>query len=156
MADSSFSPLKLLATDHEDLKVLSAHLQDGLVSLSSMNYDRDNSRLTCLVNRFCWEFLEKGEEEKIYYRVHTGLCIHHVQGVHLRGFTQLSSQRIFNILSLTLNPEGALTLHLLCSGDHEICITVNNLYCQFADLDHPWPTSKKPTHIHEHLQALHI
>ncbi len=152
MIDAGFKPLKLLAIQPLDLEVLSSYLQDGLLSVSSLDYDSKNGRFSCLVNRFCWETIDHKKDQNSYYRVHTGLCFSEVLEVHLRGFHQSSSRRILNILSLTMPSKNHV--HFLFSDDHEIRIKIQDLYCQFADLDHPWPTSKKPTHLHQHLEDL--
>jgi hypothetical protein len=154
MTDLAFSPLKLLATTAEDLSILSAQLQDGLLSLSSLDYDQENKRLTGLVNRFCWEHAHEHGELDSYYRVHSGFCIYHVESMHLQGFHQASPQRLFSLLSLSINQENPLTLTMFCSGDHAIKLSLTALYCQLADLDQPWPTPNKPKHLHEHLEEL--
>lgn len=155
MTDLAFSPLKLLATTREDLSIISAHLQDGLLSLSSLEYDQENKRLTGLINRFCWEHVHQHVSKQghldSYYRVHAGFCIHHVESMHLQGFHQASPQRMFNLLSLSLED---LTLTILCSGDHAIKLNLTSLYYQLADLDQPWPTPNKPKHLHEYMEEL--
>ena len=47
--------LQLRAEDEEDLAVISSCLQDALVPLSDMQYDRAARRFVLAVNRFRWE-----------------------------------------------------------------------------------------------------
>ena len=47
--------LKLRARDPEDLRVLSACLQDALVPLADIAYLKPEQRFVLVVNRFMWE-----------------------------------------------------------------------------------------------------
>jgi len=52
--------LKLIAKTDEDLKVISAHLQDSIVSLDDIANLKKNKIFLMQVNRFMWEDVEKG------------------------------------------------------------------------------------------------
>ena len=52
--------LKLLASSEEDLKVISAHLQDAIVSVSDVANLKKNRIFLMQLNRFMWEDVEKG------------------------------------------------------------------------------------------------
>ena len=52
--------LKLIAKTDEDLKVISAHLQDSIVSLNDIANLKKNKIFLMQVNRFMWEDVEKG------------------------------------------------------------------------------------------------
>ena len=52
--------LKLLATSEEDLKVISAHLQDSIVSNLDIVLLKKNRIFMLQLNRFMWEDVEKG------------------------------------------------------------------------------------------------
>ena len=56
--------LKLIARTEEDLRVLSAHLQDSIVSLSDMANLVKNKIFLIQLSRFMWEDVEKGVLEK--------------------------------------------------------------------------------------------
>src|SRR5258707_12207489 len=47
-------PLKLLALDHDDLKILSAHLQDAVLRVADMVYLPTENRFAAVLNRFDW------------------------------------------------------------------------------------------------------
>ncbi len=156
MSEPSFTPLKLLAQDAEEIHILSVHLQDGLFPLTSMHFEKEDKTFSCLVNRFCWEHVDAHPNENRYYRVHTGLVFSNVFAVHQRNFDQKHEQRILNLLMMTVeeHKNSKKTIHLLFSGDKEIKLEVKSIQCHFGDIDHPWSTSKKPTHLHEHLEEL--
>ncbi len=52
---NEMTDLKLIAFDEEDLKVVSAHLQDAVVRVGDMAYLPKERRFAALLNRFDWE-----------------------------------------------------------------------------------------------------
>ena len=52
--------LKLIAKTVEDLRVVSAHLQDSIASLSDIANLKKNKIFLMQLNRFMWEDVEKG------------------------------------------------------------------------------------------------
>ena len=52
--------LKLIANNLEDLKVISAHLQDAIVSTLDIANLKKNRIFLLQLNRFMWEDVEKG------------------------------------------------------------------------------------------------
>ena len=52
--------LKLIARSSEDLRVISAHLQDSIVNPSDIANLKKNKMLLMQLNRFMWEDVEKG------------------------------------------------------------------------------------------------
>jgi len=156
MTEPNFAPLRLLAKDKEEVDILSAQLQDSLLPLTSVHFDKDAKTFTCLVNRFCWEHLDAHPEEERYYRVHSGFSVSNVLCVHKRNFHQSHPERVLNLLIITVDEpqKGQFNIHLLFSGDKEIRLEVESIHCQLGDVDHPWHTSKRPMHLHEHLEEL--
>ena len=54
MRPATPEPLKLIALDEDDLKVLSAHLQDAVLRLSDMTWIPSERRFAAILNRFDW------------------------------------------------------------------------------------------------------
>ena len=52
--------LKLLCRNQEDLKVISAYLQDSVVTVKDIVFLKRNKAFVMVVNRFMWEDIEKG------------------------------------------------------------------------------------------------
>ena len=55
-----FKYLKLIAKTMDDLKVISAHLQDSIVSTNDIANLKKNRIFLMQLNRFMWEDVEKG------------------------------------------------------------------------------------------------
>ena len=51
--------LKLIARTEDDLRVVSAHLQDSIVNLSNIANLEQNKIFLMQLNRFMWEDVEK-------------------------------------------------------------------------------------------------
>jgi hypothetical protein len=146
-----FVPLRLLAKDLEDLKILAAHLQDALLPLVSIAYEPKSATFSMLAHRFCREHPPLDHEEgPLYHRVHSGLCFHNVDKVHHRGVNRKGDTRFLNFLSFQQPTPN--TIHLICSGDNEIRIETKDLHCRLGDVSEPWPTRQKPTHLYEHIE----
>ena len=52
--------LKLIAKTEEDLRVVSAHLQDSIASISDIASLKKNKIFLMQLSRFMWEDVEKG------------------------------------------------------------------------------------------------
>ena len=52
--------LKLIARTEEDMRVVSAHLQDSIASVSDIANLKKNKIFLMQLNRFMWEDVEKG------------------------------------------------------------------------------------------------
>ena len=57
--------LKLIARTEEDLKIVSAHLQDSIANVSDIANLKKNKIFLMQMNRFMWEDVEKGYLGKI-------------------------------------------------------------------------------------------
>ena len=51
--------LRLIGNNQEDLKVISAYLQDSIVIVQDMVFLKKNRSFVMIVNRFMWEDVEK-------------------------------------------------------------------------------------------------
>ena len=160
------APLKLRARDAEDLRVVSALLQDALVAVRDMEQLPRERRFVMLVNRFRWEarapLSELPERQEapaptparpgddaafedapLYERVHCGVTFDRVARVQTLGIRRDSPARILNLLALTPDSEG---LRLSFAEGGEIFLQGRRIVCHLEDLGEPWPTRWRPRH----------
>ena len=52
--------LKLIAKTDEDLRIISAHLQDSILLISDIGHLKKNRIFLMQLSRFMWEDVEKG------------------------------------------------------------------------------------------------
>lgn len=136
--------LKLRAADAEDLAVISAILQDALVTVAEMAYLPEESRFVLVANRFRWE---PGETRKDFERTLSGLCIDGVTAVHRRGFNPREGDRILALLAIHPDSEDQpKSLILEFAGGSSIWLEVGRIMCHLDDLGEPWPTRWRPKH----------
>lgn len=158
MSHDEHKPLKLIAKDLEDLKIFAAHLQDAIVSLTATSYKQKEKTLNLLTNRFCWEKDPVDHDGKPHYhRTHAHLSFHHVNKVQHKGFDQHGGKRSLNLLTIEADhPQGSGPGHAILhfSGGEALKVDFDDLHCLLGDLDAPWVTPHKPTHLHEHVAHL--
>ena len=60
MSDNEKINLKLIGENQEDLKVVSAYLQDSIVAIKDIAFLKRNRTFIMIVSRFMWEDVERG------------------------------------------------------------------------------------------------
>jgi hypothetical protein len=140
--------LKLRAEDAEDLAVISAILQDALVTVGEMAYLPEDKRFVLIANRFRWEPDIAGER-KDFERILTGLRVDGVTRVQRRGFSLRDQDGLLALLAIGID-DGAL--FFLFAGGASIRLEIERLLCHLEDLGEPWPTKWRPRHPVEKRQ----
>lgn len=135
--------LRLRALDADDLKVLSAHLQDAVVPIGEMKYLADDQRFVLVASRFRWE---SDNTPGPYERVNCGLVVDHVKAAKTLNLDQANRAQTLEILSLDAD-EGRITL--VCGGGIEVRLEVSRIVCHLSDIGEPWPTQWRPSHPDE-------
>ena len=91
--------LKLRAVASEDIGVLSALLQDGLVASSDLYYQESEDSFVMVVNRFCWEHEYEIASERQLKRCLCGVKVGHVRQVSKLGMSA-GVHQFYNLLSI--------------------------------------------------------
>ena len=60
MSNDEKNNLKLVGKNEEDLKIISAYLQDSIVTIKDIVFLKRNRTFIMILNRFMWEDVEKG------------------------------------------------------------------------------------------------
>ena len=79
--------LKLIARSEDDLKVVSAHLQDAIVNVSDIANLEKNKIFLMQLSRFMWEDVEKGVFRK-NKRIRSVLKFENIIKVHSKNINQ--------------------------------------------------------------------
>ena len=140
------NPLKLRASDKEDLGVISAILQDAVIAIDEMTFLKEESRFAFVANRFRWEDANRDnplEGNIIYERVNCGICFDTVTAVRQNGLNQAKKAQIISLLSITVEEEF---IDLAFSAGITVRLQVEKILCHMQDLDEPWPTQRRPSH----------
>ena len=134
--------LRLTAQDTEDLKVISAHMQDALVRLSDIRYLSKTRQFALVVNRFAWESQQSSERRR------TGVHFEHVLNVKQQGILGLKGDAILSLLAISFESgqEPSGTVVLTFSADCTIRLSVEYLDLRLKDLGGAWATELTPHH----------
>jgi hypothetical protein len=134
--------LRLTAKDTEDLKVISAQMQDALVRLADIRYLAKSRQFAFVANRFAWEQQPKSERRR------SGLHFEHVLNVKQQGIVEQAQDAILSLLAITFEPgpEPSGTVVLTFSANCSIKLNVEYLDLHLKDLGGAWATDLKPNH----------
>lgn len=144
---SDFKPLRLLAEDADDLKIVSAALQDAVAKVGDARWEPAARRFTVALNRYRWEAGRKGGGE----RVRAALQLGSVLAVKARNVRREARDAVVELLAVRFEPSGlaedpggAIVLELAGGGD--IRVEVEAIDAVLADVSEPWPTPRTPRH----------
>ena len=146
--DGREAPLNLGALDGDDLKVISALVQDAVFPASEMRWLAKERRFVLLLNRFRWE--DKGRERHGAERVQSVLAFENVLKVASQGVPRGDADTILSVLSLGWSedeaPSGVLELTL--AGDGALRLEVEALEVVLKDVTRPYraPSGAVPGH----------
>jgi hypothetical protein len=151
---SPAAELRLRAEDAEDLAVVSACLQDALVSVRDLAYDRNSRTFVLVANRFRWEAGGAGQgEDRPFERTLCGVAFDGIDSVVYRGFHRSEEDRILSLLAIRLVPargpgngaDGA-AIDLEFAGGATLRLGAAAIRCRIRDFGEPWPTVWQPDH----------
>ena len=139
--------LKLIAKTDEDLRVISAHLQDSIVKASDIANLKKNRIFLMQLNRFMWEDVEKGVFRK-NKRIRTVLKFENVLRVTSKNVNQKKKERFLDFLAIeTLKmPDKNYEINLIFSGDVIIKLITEAIEVTLDDQGTPWESKNKPRH----------
>jgi hypothetical protein len=139
--------LKLIAKTEEEIKVLSAHLQDSIVKTSEIANLKKNRIFLMQLNRFMWEDVEKGVFRK-NKRIRTVLKFENVLKVTSKNVNQKKNDRFLDFLAIeTIKmPDKNYEMNLIFSGDTVIKVVVEAIELTLDDQGLPWESKNRPKH----------
>ena len=151
MADARFEdgatrPINLVARGVEDLAVLSALVQDAVLTAGDMRYVKSKRRFALLINRFRWEDGAARAAE----RVRSLLVFDDVTVVQGQGVDRKDPDLVLSLLSLDFAPgdDGQGVVTLTFAGDGALALAVEALDVSLQDVTRPYlaPSRLTPQH----------
>ena len=139
--------LKLIARVEEDLKVVSAHLQDSIASVSDIANLKKNNIFLMQLNRFMWEDVEKGVFRK-NKRIRTILKFENILEVHSKNINQHKKDKFLDFLAIESNtmPDNNYEMKIIFAGDSIIKIVSEVIEVTLDDQGEAWNTKTTPKH----------
>ena len=139
----SADPLRLLAQDAEDMKVIAAALQDAVAKVGDIRFEKTPRRLTIALNRFRWETVGATRE-----RVRSALQLGGVLSVKARNLRRDAPRAVVELLTVDFEPGEAPggVVAMTFAGGGDLRCEVECLDVILADVSAPWPARRAPAH----------
>ena len=139
--------LKLKAHSEDDLRVISAHLQDSITQVKNIAHLKKNRIFLVQFNRFMWEDVEKGVFRK-NKRIQSILKFENVIKVFSKNLNQKNINRFLDFLAIETKilSDKSYEVKLYFAGDIMIKIQPEVIECSLEDQGEPWDTKNKPKH----------
>ena len=145
--DNNSLNLKLFGKNLDDLKIISAYLQDSIVLVKDIVYLQSNSTFLMMVNRFMWEDAERGIFRK-NKRVRCALKFERVQKAISKNINQKNKNRALELLTIKshLRNDNAYEIRFIFSGNSIISIYTEEIDILLDDQGEPWAVTSAPQH----------
>ena len=139
--------LKLIAKTEEDIRIVSAHLQDSIVNVAEIANLKKNRIFLMQLNRFMWEDVEKGVFRK-NKRIRTILKFENVIKVVSKNINQLKKDKFLDFLAIETNatPDNNYEMKIIFAGDSIIRVISEVIEVTLDDQGEAWDTKNKPKH----------
>ena len=144
----SYKNLKLLANSEEDLRVISAHLQDSITQVKNIAHLKKNRIFLIQFNRFMWEDIEKGVFRR-NRRIQSVLKFDNILDVFSKNINQKKSDRFLDFLAIETKclSDKSYQIKLNFAGGILIKLNAEIIECFLEDQGDSWETKNKPKNI---------
>lgn len=143
-SNQSQALFRVRVEDGEDIKVLSAMLQDSIVAVSDLCYLPEERRFVMVANRFRWEKKCATDDTACQERILCGVNFCNVTAVQLKQVDLKLREAVLDLLAV-VQPD-AHTVELVFAGDRSIRLQMEKLCCLAEDFGEAWPTQYCPNH----------
>ena len=147
MSNDKKNHLKLIGKNEEDLKIISAYLQDSIVTIKDIVFLKRNRTFIMILNRFMWEDVEKGvfRQNK---RVRCALKFEEVTKVQSKNINQKNKNKPLEYLAIksSLISDNIFKIKIFFSGGGIITIISEVIEVFMNDLGKPWNVKYIPEH----------
>ena len=139
--------LKLLGKNQEDLKVISAYLQDSILIIRDIVFLKQNRTFVIIVNRFMWEDVEKGvfRQNK---RIRCAVKFEEVVKVKSKNINQKNKNKPLECLAIKCSSifDETYKIRIFFAGNSIITIIAEAIEVTLHDLGKPWYVKRIPVH----------
>ena len=139
--------LKLIGKNQEDLKVISAYLQDSIVKIKDIVFLKQNGTFIMIVSRFMWEDVEKGvfRQNK---RIRCAVKLEEVLKVKTLNINQKNKNKLLECLAIkcSLTFEEIYKIKFFFAGNGIITVISEAIEIVMYDLGKSWNVKHVPKH----------
>ena len=147
MSEDVKNNLKLIGKNQEDLKIISAYIQDSIVAVKDMVFLQQNRIFIMLINRFMWEDVEKGVSRQ-NKRIRSAIKFEEVLKVKSKEINQKSKNKLLECLTIKCNEilNNSYEIKIFFSGDGIITLISEAVEVVMHDLGKAWNVKHAPAH----------
>ena len=149
--DATERPVRLRALDSDDLAVISSMVQDAVLPVTEMRWQRAARRFVLLLNRFRWEdAATPARSARPVERVRSLLSIEVAAAVQVQGIDRGDVDTILSLLAVEFAPgdDGGGYVMLTFAGDGALRVAVEALEVTLQDVTRPYAavSGRAPRH----------
>ena len=138
---------KLLGKNQEDLKIISAYLQDSIIIVKDIVFLKQNRTFIMIVNRFMWEDVEKGifRQNK---RIRCAVKFEEVIKVECKNINQKNKNKPLECLAIKCSSifDETYKIKIFFAGNSVITVTLEAIEVALHDLGKLWHVKHIPIH----------
>ena len=147
MSEDAKKNLKLIGKNQEDLKVISAHSQDSIVTVKDIIFLEKNRIFLMMINRFMWEDIEKGIYRK-NKRIRCAIKFEGILKVKSKKINQKNKNKRLECLAIKCNQilNKNYEIIFFFAGGAAITLISESIEVVMHDLGVPWNVKHIPKH----------
>lgn len=137
--------LKLVALDAEDLRVVSAHVQDAVLKVGDLEFRNAAKQFVVPMYRFAWEKEGRAADAE---RRNSVLHFDRVLFVKSTAIPRDKPETVLSLLAVEFSPRDlpAGAIDLIFSGGGTIRLEVECVEARLTDLGGAWQALARPEH----------
>ena len=141
--------LKLIGENQEDLKTISAYVQDSIVNVGDIVFLKKNRIFIMLVNRFMWELVDK---KKVTYeqnkRIRCAIKFEGILKVKSKKINQKNKKKRLECLAIECNDilNKNNEINFFFAGGGIITLISESIEATMCDLGESWNVKHTPKH----------
>ena len=147
MSEDAKNNLKLIGNNHEDIKIISAYIQDSIVAVKDMVFLEQNRIFIMMINRFMWENVEKGAFRR-NKRIRCAIKFEEVLKVKSKEINQKSKNKHLECLAIKCNEiiNNNYEIKIFFSGNSIITLISEAVEVVMHDIGKSWNVKHIPKH----------
>ena len=147
MSEDEKNNLKLIGKNQKDHKVISAYLQDSIVTVKDMVFLKQNRIFVMIANRFMWEDIEKGITRQSK-RIRCALKFEGILKVKSKKINQKNKNKRLECLAIECNEILSKNneINLFFAGGGVITLISEFIEVVMHDIGASWNVKHIPKH----------
>ena len=147
MSEDEQGNLKLIGSNREDLKVISAYSQDSIVAVKDITFLKKNRIFIMIINRFMWEDIERGINRQSK-RIRCALKFEGILKVKSKKINQKNKNKRLECLAIKCSEisNNNYEIKIFFAGDSIITLISEAVEVVMHDLGKAWNVKHIPEH----------